>query len=82
VLPVSQQFFFQYGGYELHCRPHDEGHGHFSARLRIVHLHGNQRDEQVIDLSEVPTFDSAEEAADHARVIGQAWIDKHAGPRQ
>jgi len=79
---VSQQFFFQYGGYELHCKPHDEAHGRFSARLRIVHLKGNRRDEQVIDLANVPSFETAEEAADHARVIGQAWIDKHSGPRQ
>ncbi len=79
---MSQQFFFQYGGYELHCKPHDEGHGRFTARLRIVHVRGNHREDRVIDLSEVPSFDRAEEAADHARVIGQAWIDKHQGPRQ
>lgn len=80
---MSPQFFFQYGGYELHCKPHEESHGRFSARLRIVHVHGNnRRDEQVIDLSEVPSFETAEEAADHARVIGQTWIDKHDGPRQ
>jgi len=47
-----------------------------------VHLKGNRRDEQVIDLANVPSFETAEEAADHARVIGQAWIDKHDGPRQ
>ena len=79
---MSPQFFFQYGGYELHCKPHDEAHGRYSARLRIVHQRGNRRDEQVIDLSSVPSFETADEAANHARVIGQAWIDKRDGPRQ
>ena len=79
---MSPQFFFQYGGYELHCQPHEESHGRFSARLRIVHPHGNRHDEQVVDLSGVPSFETAEEAADHARVIGQDWVDKHGGPRQ
>jgi len=79
---VSQQFFFQYGGYELHCKPHEVSHGRFSARLRIVHPQGTRHDEQVVDLSGVPSFETAEEAADHARVIGQDWVDKHGGPRQ
>jgi hypothetical protein len=36
----------------------------------------------VIDLSGVPSFETADEAADHARVMGQDWVDKHGGPRQ
>ena len=78
---MNPQFFFQYGGYELHCKPHEEPHGRYSARLRIVHPLGH-RDEHVMDLSAVPDFDTAEEAADHARVLGQEWVDKHGGPRQ
>ena len=78
---MSLQFFFQYGGYELHCKPHDEAHGRFSARLRIVHQQGNRRDDRVIDLSSVPSFETAEEAADHARGIGQARSDTPSGPR-
>ena len=79
---MNPQFFFQYGGYELHCKPREAEHARFAAHLRIVRLRGNRREEQAIDLSDVPSFESAEEAADHARVIGQAWIDKHDGPRQ
>jgi hypothetical protein len=78
----QQQFFFQYGGYELHCRPADAPNGRFAAQLRIVHMQGHRRDERVIDLSDVPSFETAEEAADHARVIGQQWVVEHGGPRR
>jgi|EndMetStandDraft_6_1072998.scaffolds.fasta_scaffold217010_2 hypothetical protein len=78
---MQQQFFFQYGGFELHCKPHEEPHGRYAARLQIVRQHGKRREEHTIDLSDVPAFDSATLAADHARVIGQAWVDQHGGPR-
>jgi hypothetical protein len=77
---MSDQYFFKYGGYELHCKPREEAHGRFSAHLRIVHASGTRPEEKRIDLSAVPSFDSAGEAADHARVIGQEWVDKHGGP--
>ena len=79
---MNPQFFFQYSGYELHCKPHEEAHGRYSARLRVVHPQDRQHGEHIIDLSAVPDFETAEEAADHARVIGQDWVDKHGGPRQ
>ncbi len=78
---MSDQFFFRYGGYELHCQPEAVEHGRFGAHLRIVHASGSRPEEQRIDLSAVPTFDTAGEAADHARVIGQDWVDAHGGPR-
>lgn len=77
---MSDQYFFQYGGFELHCRPNEVAHGRFKAHLRVVHASGSRPEEQRIDLSGVPDFDHAGEAADHARVIGQAWVDEHGGP--
>jgi len=78
---MGNQFFFQYGGYELHCKPREAPHGRYRAQLRIVHASDAKPSEQNIDLDAVPSFETAGEAGDHARVIGQRWVDKHGGPR-
>lgn len=79
---MSESATHPYGNYELRCKPHHTDDGRFTAHLVIVHVKGIEHGEHTIDLSDVPSFDTYDEAADHARVLGQAWVDKHGGATQ
>ena len=64
-----------YRDHLLTCRPQVQDDGRFQARVAISSLGGQKTQAQrFLDLA---TFDSHDEAVEHARVAGMDWIDKN-----
>lgn len=63
-----------YREHMLHCRPQQQDDGRFQARVAISALGGLKTQAQrFLDLA---SFDTHDEAVEHARRAGMEWIDK------
>ena len=65
-----------YKGFRLLCKPQLMHGNKYSAQLIIQSDHLSHADEMKININHT-SYNSEEEAANAARLIGQQWVDKN-----